>query len=98
MKKIIIALAACAALVSCNAWLDGTTNSSDLSEQAIWESKSTADLYINGFYTYLHKYGQFGTDQFQGSLMESLTGELKYGAVAIGNRAGDANVWVTDPR
>ena len=51
MKKIIIALAACAALVSCNAWLDGTTNSSDLSEQAIWESKSTADLYINGFYT-----------------------------------------------
>ena len=35
MKKIIIALAACAALVSCNAWLDGTTNSSDLSEQAI---------------------------------------------------------------
>lgn len=97
MKNRIIAILACATLVSCNAWLDGTTNSSDLSEQAIWESKSTADLYINGFYTYLHKYGQFGTDQFQGSLMESLTDELKYGSVALGNRAGHPNVYVTDP-
>ena len=57
MKKSILILASIAALVSCNKWLDGTTDSSTLSEAAIWETKESANYYLNGFYTYLYKYG-----------------------------------------
>lgn len=97
MKKIISIIAACAALVSCNAWLDGTTDTSSLSEAAIWETQDAADNYINGFYTYLHKYGQFGDQQFGGSMVESLTDELKYGSEALGHKAGHPNNYVTNP-
>ena len=41
MKKSILILASIAALVSCNKWLDGTTDSSTLSEAAIWETKAS---------------------------------------------------------
>lgn len=97
LKKYIALLSVCAALVSCDDWLDATSDSSSLSEEAIWASKETADKYINGFYTYIHKYGQFGTAQFGGSMMESLTDELKYGSEALGHMAGHPNNYVTNP-
>ena len=96
MKKSILILASIAALVSCNKWLDGTTDSSTLSEAAIWETKESANYYLNGFYTYLYKYGQFGEAQFGGSMTESLTDELKYGSEALGNKAGHPNNYVTN--
>lgn len=96
MKKSILILASIAALVSCNKWLDGTKDSSTLSESAIWETKESANYYLNGFYTYLHKYGQFGEAQFGGSMTESLTDELKYGSEALGNKAGHPNNYVTN--
>lgn len=96
MKKSISILASIAALVSCNKWLDGTTDSSTLSEAAIWETKESANYYLNGFYTYLHKYGQFGEAQFGGSMTESLTDELKYGSEALGHKAGHPNNYVTN--
>lgn len=96
MKKSILILASIAALVSCNKWLDGTTDSSTLSEAAIWETKEAANYYLNGFYTYLHKYGQFGEAQFGGSMTESLTDELKYGSEALGHKAGHPNNYVTN--
>lgn len=96
MKKSILILASIAALVSCNKWLDGTKDSSTLSEAAIWETKEAANYYLNGFYTYLHKYGQFGEAQFGGSMTESLTDELKYGSEALGNKAGHPNNYVTN--
>ena len=55
------------------------------------------DKYVNAFYTYLNKYGQFGESQFSGSLTESLTETFKYGSVALGNRAGHTNNYVTNP-
>lgn len=96
MKKSILILASIAALVSCNKWLDGTKDSSTLSEAAIWETKEAANYYLNGFYTYLHKYGQFGEAQFGGSMTESLTDELKYGSEALGHKAGHPNNYVTN--
>lgn len=96
MKKSILILASIAALVSCNKWLDGTTDSSTLSEAAVWETKESANYYLNGFYTYLHKYGQFGDAQFGGSMTESLTDELKYGSEALGHKAGHPNNYVTN--
>lgn len=96
MKKIIIVLASLAALVSCDKWLDGTTDSSNLSESAIWETEESANYYLDGFYTYIQKYGQFGEAQFGGSMTESLTDELKYGSEALGDKAGHPNNYVTN--
>lgn len=50
------------------------------SERLIWSSPEKANLYLNGFYTYLQKYSQFGTDQFgtQGVFTEGFTYALKY--------------------
>lgn len=84
-------------LSSCNEWLSDTESTSNLSDEAIWESESNVDLYINGFYTYLNKYGQFGTNQFGGSLTESLTETFKYGSQALGHKAGHPNNYVVNP-
>ncbi len=98
MKKYIAILAVSVSLVSCNAWMDNVQDSSHLTEMAIWESEDTANNYINGFYTYIHKYGSFGDNQFGGSLTESLTDELKYGSEALGPKAGHPNNYVTNPK
>ena len=81
---------------SCNDWLELTSTDS-LTSQNVWKDKSSADLYVNGFYTYLSKYSQFGTLQFQGSLTESLTDAFKYGSYALGNKAGHPNNYVFNP-
>ena len=98
MKKYIAILAVSISLVSCNAWMDNVQDSSHLTEMAIWENENTANNYINGFYTYIHKYGSFGDNQFGGSLTESLTDELKYGLEALGAKAGHPNNYVTNPK
>lgn len=97
MKKLLYIIAAALVLVSCDRWLDGTEDSSNLSEEAIWETEATANLYLNGFYTYLSKYGQFGSQQFGGSMTESLTDAFKYGSVSLGHKAGHPNNYVTNP-
>lgn len=97
MKKTIAILAACAALCSCNEWLDGTVDTSNLTDPAVWSTEESADLYINGFYTYLSKYGPFGTLQFGGSMTESLTDTFKYGSESLGHKAGHPNNYVTNP-
>ncbi|MEA4839592.1 MAG: RagB/SusD family nutrient uptake outer membrane protein [Bacteroidales bacterium] len=50
------------------------------SEKIIWSTPEKANLYLNGFYTYFSKYGQFGLDQFdtQGVLTDGMTYALKY--------------------
>lgn len=50
------------------------------SDKVIWSSPEKANLYLNGFYTYFHTYGQFGTAQFgtQGVFSDGMTYELKY--------------------
>ncbi|MCS3313482.1 RagB/SusD family nutrient uptake outer membrane protein [Bacteroides sp. BFG-637] len=52
---------------------------------------------VNAFYTFLHKYGQFGDYQFRGSLTESLTETFKYGSITLGDRGGWPNEYVTNP-
>lgn len=82
---------------SCNDWLDKVPQTDFVSDQIIWENEESVNLYINGFYTYIHKYGQFGENQFSGSLTESLTETFKYGSYALGNRAGHPNNYVMNP-
>lgn len=94
--KITILATIVAGFSSCNDWLELTSTDS-LSNQNIWEDEASADLYVNGFYTYLNKYGQFGTLQFKGSLTESLTDVFKYGSYALGNKAGHPNNYVFNP-
>ena len=50
------------------------------SDRVIWESPEKANLYLNGFYTYLNKYGRFGSDQTgtPGVFTDGLTYALKY--------------------
>jgi len=81
---------------SCTDWLD-LTPTDQLTDKAVWVNESSVDLYVNGFYTYLHQYGQFGTQQFSGSLTESLTNTFKYGSYALGPKAGHPNNYVFNP-
>lgn len=83
-------------LVSCNDWLD-LTPTDMVSDKSAWESQEATDLYINNFYEYISLYGQFGTAQFKGNLIEGLTDTFKYGSPIEGNRAGDANQLVFYP-
>ncbi len=100
MKKILnifIALALMMSFASCNKWLDGVEQTSTVSDEIVWQDEAYVDKYVNAFYTYLHRYGQFGEYQFGGSLTESLTDSFKYGSVSLGHRAGHPNNYVTNP-
>lgn len=97
MKKIFINKILLSLLVfsfmSCSDWLY-LTPTDKLTDKVVWEKESSVDLYVNGFYTYISQYGQFGTQQFQGSLTESLTNTFKYGSYALGHKAGHPNNYV----
>jgi hypothetical protein len=101
MKKVIfiiaITITMLLALNSCNDWLDDVKQTETVTDEIIWDDESSVNLYINGFYTYLHKYGQFGDNQFGGSMTESLTETFKYGSYALGHKAGHANNYVVNP-
>ena len=101
MKKILlnitIAMSLLVTLSSCNDWIDGVEQTSTVSDEIIWQEEASVDLYINGFYTYIEKYGQFGSTQFSGSLTESLTETFKYGSYALGDKAGHPNNYVMNP-
>ena len=101
MKKIFyksaILITMLLTLASCNDWLDSVEQTDTVSDEIIWKDEASVDIYINGFYTYLHNYGQFGANQFGGSLTESLTETFKYGSYALGNRAGHSNNYVMNP-
>lgn len=100
MKKILRTFLYIAATViilsSCSDWLD-LTPTDQLTDKVIWEKESSVDLYVNGFYTYLNQYGQFGSAQASGNLTESLTSTFKYGSYALGHKAGHPNNYVFDP-
>ncbi|MEF9923859.1 MAG: RagB/SusD family nutrient uptake outer membrane protein [Muribaculaceae bacterium] len=83
---------------SCNDWLDDVKQTSTVDDQVVWESEASVDKNLNAFYTFLHKYGQFGEAQFGGSLTESLTDAFKYGSVSLGHRAGHPNNYVFNPQ
>lgn len=88
-------------LIGCSDWLD-LTPTDQLTDKAVWAKESSVDLYVNGFYTYISQYGQFGFRQFGddkkvGSLTESLTNTFKYGSYALGHKAGHPNNYVFNP-
>lgn len=95
-SKIMLAISIIIGIHSCTEWLD-ITPTDQLTDKVVWENESSVDLYINGFYTYLNQYSQFGTQQFSGSLTESLTNTFKYGSYALGPKAGHPNNYVFNP-
>lgn len=100
MKKIfytiLFATFTLISLNSCSDWLD-LTPTDQLTDKVVWGTESSVDLYVNGFYSYIHQYGQFGSQQFAGSLTESLTNTFKYGSYALGHKAGHPNNYVFNP-
>ena len=80
-------------LASCEEMLD-TTPTDRISDKVVWENEQNVTFYINGFYPYIDRYGNFSTSQFSGSLTEGLTETLKYGSYVPGSKAGDANMYV----
>lgn len=97
IKHISLALVFGLVTTSCNSWLDDVKQTANVSDEIVWQDEAYVDMSINAFYTFLHKYGQFGTLQFQGTLTEGLTDSFKYGSVALGDRAGHPNNYVTNP-
>ncbi|HUW93637.1 MAG TPA: RagB/SusD family nutrient uptake outer membrane protein [Bacteroidales bacterium] len=83
-------------LASCEEMLD-TTPTDRISDKVVWENEQNVTFYINGFYPYIDRYGNFSTSQFSGSLTEGLTETLKYGSYVPGSKAGDANMYVFTP-
>lgn len=80
----------------CDDYLD-TTPTDRISDEVVWSNEDNVTLYVNAFYPYLDRYGNFGTSQFNGTLTEGMTETLKYGSYVPGTRAGDANMYVFDP-
>ncbi|MDP2889279.1 MAG: RagB/SusD family nutrient uptake outer membrane protein, partial [Bacteroidota bacterium] len=83
-------------LMGCDDFLE-TTPTDRISDKLVWQNEANVTLYINGFYPYIDRYGNFGTSQFNGSLTEGLTETLKYGSYVPGSKAGDANNYVFTP-
>lgn len=83
-------------MIGCDDFLE-TTPTDRISDKLVWQNEANVTLYINGFYPYIDRYGNFGTSQFNGSLTEGLTETLKYGSYVPGSKAGDANNYVFTP-
>lgn len=98
MKKIIklasVAFLSIAA-TSCNDWLDDVENKSTVDDAAVFQSETTIDYYVDGFYTWIGTYGQLNIDcrQFSGSWTEAMTDIFKYSGSFIFARAGQPNLY-----
>lgn len=96
MKKIALYMSAALvalSMSSCNDWLDDVPNKSTVDDETVFESESTVNLYVNGFYTWLGGYGQFGDKQFNGSWTEAMTDIFKYSGSNLTARAGQPNLY-----
>lgn len=80
-------------LSSCNDWLDDVDNKSSVDDAAVFATEETIDLYVNGFYTWLSGYGQFGDYQFTGSWTEAMTDVFKYSGSNLFARGGQPNLY-----
>lgn len=97
MKKNIIKtlfLSVLIAQTGCSDFLDPIPTDR-YSDKVVWQSEANADLYLNGFYTYINTYGNFGTGQFGGLLTDGMTDMLKYGSSVVG--AGTPNEYAYEP-
>lgn len=83
-------------VAGCDDYLE-TTPTDRISDEVVWSNENNVTLYVNAFYPYLDRYGNFGTSQFNGTLTEGMTETLKYGSYVPGSKAGDANMYVFDP-
>lgn len=83
---------------SCDDYID-TTPKDSISNKIVWEEENSVTLYINTFYAYLDRYGNFAAipGQFNGNLTEGLTETMKYGSYVPGSKAGDSNNYVFTP-
>ena len=93
-KKIALIAACLLSLNSCNDFLDPLPTDK-YSEKVVWQSEENANLYVNGFYTYINLFGNFGNGNFGGWLTDGLTDMLKYGSNAAGE--GNANLYAYEP-
>lgn len=84
-------------MMGCEEMLD-TTPTDRASDKIIWEKEEYITMYINTFYAYIDRYGNFGNSQFSGTLTEGLTETLKYGSYVPGSKAGDANTYAFIPQ
>lgn len=92
----IILIWSVAVISGCDDFLN-TTPTDRISDEVVWANENNVTLYINAFYPYIDRYGNFGSSQFNGTLTEGLTETLKYGSYVPGTRAGDANMYVFNP-
>lgn len=83
-------------IASCNDFLD-TTPTDRISDKVVWENENNVIMYVNSFYPYIDRYGNFGSSQFSGSLTEGMTETFKYGSYVPGAKAGNANMYVFTP-
>lgn len=95
-NKITLILVMLLVVFSCEDNLD-TTPTDRISDKVVWENEANVTLYINAFYPYIDRYGNYGKDQFKGNLTEGLTETLKYGSYVPGSLAGDSNNYVFTP-
>jgi hypothetical protein len=77
MKKILIAIALCGTVVSCNKFLDMTPRDS-ISDKVMWANTESAEYAVNSIYSYA--YDIFAAWPSAVGLTEAFTDEFKYGS------------------
>ena len=93
LTKYISAALVTLSLASCNDWLNEVENKSSVDDVTVFNKAETIDLYVNGFYTWLNTYGQFGERQFSGSWTEAMTDIFKYSGSNLTARGGQPNLY-----
>lgn len=91
---MLFILSVIALFSGCNNYLDPIPTDR-YSDKVVWQNEANADLYLNGFYTYINTYGNFGSGQFGGLLTDGMTDMLKYGSSVAG--AGTPNEYAYEP-
>lgn len=95
INKSILILFLLLNITACTGFLDPLPFDK-FSNKVTWENEKNATLYVNGFYTYISTYGNFGGGQFGASLLtDGLTDQLKYASNVAGQ--GTPNLYAYFP-
>ncbi|MCC8186001.1 MAG: RagB/SusD family nutrient uptake outer membrane protein [Bacteroides sp.] len=95
--KLYTLIWACAGILSfsaCQDFLDPTPTDR-YSDKIVWQNIENTNLYLNGFYTYVNVFSNFGSGHFGGLLTDGLTDQLKYACNTAGG--GNSNLYAYEP-
>lgn len=92
--KLLVLSIGMFSFLGCDDFLDPTPTDK-FSDKIVWQSEKNTNLYLNGFYSYINLFGNFGSGHFGGLLTDGMTNQLKYACTTAGG--GNANIYGYEP-